>query len=137
MTGRPAWPARRGAGTPVRRSAPGTRGSRLRVSRPAERQPDPDLGRSPGGDQIDPGGAAVQRGHDLKPQDDLAVVPRWHPAVAAGGVPVAAAVAYPQRWQRPDSPAVGPVVLWRDAGDQRMHDGLRSAVAPPANRRVG
>src|ERR1700733_1393466 len=84
-----------GSWTQMTRSAPGTRGSLLRVSRPAERQPDPDLGRSPGGDQIDPGGAAVQRGHDLKPQDDLAVVPRWHPAVAAGGVPAAAAVAYP------------------------------------------
>jgi len=43
----------------VTRPTPGTRGSLLRVSRPAERQPDPDLGRSPGGDHIDPEGAAV------------------------------------------------------------------------------
>ena len=50
----------RGNWTQVIRSTPGTRGSLLRISLPAEGQPDPDLGRSPGGDHIDPGGAAVQ-----------------------------------------------------------------------------
>jgi hypothetical protein len=81
------------------------------ISLPAERQPGPDLGRWPGGDHIDPGGATVQQGHDLNPQDDLAAVPRLAHINGACGVPAAAAVADPQHRQRPDSPAVRPVVL--------------------------
>ena len=52
----------------------GHSGISLKVSHPANRQPDPGFGRSAGGDHIDPGGAAVQRGHDPKPHDDLAAV---------------------------------------------------------------
>ena len=54
----------------VPRRAVSQTGITLRVSPPAE-QPDPDLGRSAADDHIDPCGAAIQRGHDRKPQDDL------------------------------------------------------------------
>jgi hypothetical protein len=57
--------------------------------------------------------------------------------MGAGGVSAAAAVANPQRRQWPDYPAVGPVVLWRDAADQHVHDGLRIAVVQAEDRDVG
>ena len=49
----------------------------------------------------------------------------------------AAAGADPQRRQWPDYPAVCPVILWRDAADQHVHDGVRIAVGNPEGNRRG
>jgi CheY-like chemotaxis protein len=84
-----------GMNTDLTHPSPDSSPDRDRTALPAERQRDPDLGRLPGGDHVDPGGAALQRGNDRQPQHDLAGAPWATEPVRARGVP--AAVARPGR----------------------------------------
>src|ERR1700730_3161858 len=102
--------------------------SRLRIPRPAEREPGPDLGRLPGGHYVDPRGTRLERRGDLQLQRDLAVVTQRPRPPRVGGVPAVGAVADPQSGQGPDSPVVSPVVLHRDAACVQVQDGAALAL---------
>jgi hypothetical protein len=76
---------------------------RVRMLLPAQRQPGADLRGLSRCAGFDPGGSAAQRRYQLHAQRGLAGAA---PAEGAGGVPAAAAVAYPGHW--PGGQFIGP-----------------------------
>ncbi len=89
------------------------------------------LGRSPGGEHLDPGGGVAQRLHHLQAQRDLGADPA--PAAGARGAPVPAVAAYPD--PRPEIQFIRPVahVAHRPAG-VHLQDGVAEAGVQAGDR---